>query len=53
MTVLCLIGLLQSPLLVGAEPQLGVPFPDGKLNFFPVLKDFNRISVQVVRLRSL
>jgi len=33
--VLCLIGLLQSPiLLVRGEPQLGVPFPDGKTIFF-------------------
>ena len=35
--VLCLIGLLQSPLSVGAEPQLGVPFPDGKPEFFNFL----------------
>ena len=37
--VLCLIGLLQSPLSVGAEPQLGVPFPDGKPDFSLFIKE--------------
>ena len=45
--VLCLIGLLQSPiLLVRGEPQLGVPFPDGKIDFFFTLSFF----MQIIRI---
>ena len=50
--VLCLIGLLQSPLSVGAEPQLGVPFPDGKPKFLSfylsalVNKNFHRRTLK-------
>ena len=46
--VLCLIGLLQSPiLLVRGEPQLGVPFPDGKIYFF-----FYFIFMQIMWIES-